>query len=226
MTFLVRDLGSVPYEAALQLQRSIVQRLQSGEGDEMFCLLEHPHVITMGRNTSQGAVLVGSAGLEARGVSLVHTDRGGDATYHGPGQLVGYPILKLEEGRRDIKRYVHDVEEVLIRTLDELGIDGERDARNRGVWVDGRKIASVGIRISRWVTSHGFALNVSTDLSYFSLIHPCGIVGCEMTTIERELDAPVSMNLVKNVVTRHFANVFARDALTSSPVEKAAGSHE
>ena len=213
MTLLVRDLGFVPYEAAHQLQRSIVKRLQMGDGNEMLYLLEHPHVITMGRNATKKAVIAGAAQLMAEGVNLVNTDRGGDVTYHGPGQLIGYPLIRLEEGRRDIRRYVTDVEEVLIRTLDDFNIEGHRDERGRGVWIENRKIASVGIRISRWVTSHGFALNVRTDLSKFSLIHPCGIVGCEMTSIEKELDEPVDMSLVKARVTGHFEAVFGREVM-------------
>jgi len=146
----------------------------------------------------------------------VETDRGGDVTYHGPGQLVGYPILRLEEGRRDIRRYVNDVEEVLIRALAELSIEAQRHPRHRGVWVGPRKIASLGIRISRWVTSHGFALNVSTDLSYFSLIVPCGIEGCAMTSIERELGRSVEMSAVKEIVTRSFSDVFGREVVPAN----------
>jgi len=222
MAFLVRDLGFVPYEAAHELQRSIVHRVQNDTGSEMLYLLEHPHVITIGRNASQHAVIAGSAQLDAKGVSLVHTDRGGDVTYHGPGQLVGYPIIKLREGRRDIRRYVNDIEEVLIRALAELGVESGRDPRNRGVWVGDSKIASVGIRISRWVTSHGFALNVKTDLDYFSLIHPCGIVGCRMTTIEKELGEAVSMDSVKRIVARQFCEVFGRNPLVQPKFPKAA----
>jgi lipoyl(octanoyl) transferase len=169
--------------------------------------------VTRGRNASPSTLLAGEELLARKGVALFETDRGGDVTYHGPGQLVGYPILRLEEGRRDIRRYVREIEEVLIRALSEFSIEGRRHPKHRGVWVGECKIASLGIRISRWVTSHGFALNVTTDLSYFSLIVPCGIAGCEMTSIARELGRPVNMNTVKDIVAREFAVVFGREVV-------------
>jgi lipoyl(octanoyl) transferase len=213
---LLHDLGTVPYDVALGLQREAVARLQAGAPDEALYLLEHPHAVTRGRNASLSTLLAGEELLARRGVAFVETDRGGDVTYHGPGQLVGYPILRLEEGRRDIRRYVGDIEEVLIRALAELSIDARHHPKHRGVWVGSRKIASLGIRISRWVTSHGFALNVSTDLSYFSLIVPCGIAGCEMTSIERELGRPVEMSAVKALVARSFSQVFEREVLPAA----------
>ncbi len=216
---VVRDLNVIAYNEALELQRQTVTRLQSGEGDEMLYLLEHPHVITLGRNATTDALLADTSLLDRRGVTVVETDRGGDITYHGPGQLVGYPILALEEGRRDIRRYVTDLEEVLLQTLAEFGIEGRRDPVHRGVWVGGKKIASVGIRISRWVTSHGFALNVSTDLSYFSLIHPCGIVGCPMTSISQEKGSAIDMHVVKAIFTDKFSRLFDREVV-SEPVAR------
>jgi lipoyl(octanoyl) transferase len=212
----VRDLNVIAYDKALALQRQTVERLQAGMGDEMLYLLEHPHVITLGRNATTGSLLASTELLRQRGVTVVETDRGGDITYHGPGQLVGYPILKLEEGRRDIRRYVTDLEEALLQTLAEFGIEGRRDSVHRGVWVDGKKIASVGIRISRWVTSHGFALNVNTDLSYFSLIDPCGIVGCPMTTISKERGTAIDMQSVKEMFVGKFADVFDREPIFES----------
>ncbi len=208
----IMDLDTFPYDDAFAVQKRTVERLQSGTGAETLYLLEHPHVVTMGRNASRTSLAAGAALLQARGVQLAETDRGGDVTYHGPGQLVGYPILCLEPGRRDIRRYVSDVDEVILRTLAGFSIEGRRDPVHRGVWIDDRKIASVGIRISRWVTSHGLALNVNTDLSYFSLIHPCGIPGCEMTSMSRELDRPVEMAAVKEAVVQHFMEVFDRKA--------------
>jgi lipoyl(octanoyl) transferase len=168
-------------------------------------------VITVGRNATDDAIQTDPRLLEARGITLVTTDRGGDATYHGPGQLVGYPILHLEPERRDIRRYVNDLEEVLIRTLADFDINAGRHQEHRGVWTHGRKIASLGIRIARWVTSHGFALNVNTDLSFFSTMHPCGIKGCEMTSLQNELGRiAVDMDEVKKRVQSHFGNVFDR----------------
>jgi lipoyl(octanoyl) transferase len=219
---IVRDLNVIAYDEALALQRQTVKRLQAGEGDEMLYLLEHPHVITLGRNATTGSLLASTELLLQRGVTVVETDRGGDITYHGPGQLVGYPILKLAEGHRDIRRYVTDLEETLLKTLTEFGIEGRRDPVHRGVWVDGKKIASVGIRISRWVTSHGFALNVSTDLSYFSLIDPCGIVGCPMTTISKEQGSAIDMRLVKEIFVEKFASVFDREPVSESTGKEAA----
>jgi lipoyl(octanoyl) transferase len=216
----VHDLGTVRYDEAYRLQRDAVERLQNGGTEEALFLLEHPHVITKGRNASGSTLLASRDLLAKKGVALVETDRGGDVTYHGPGQLVGYPIIQLEPARRDIRRYVSDVEEVLIRTLSEFSIEARRHEVHRGVWIDDRKIASVGIRISRWVTSHGFALNVSTDLSYFSLIVPCGIENCRMTSMARELGRAVDMRDVKTAAARAFSSVFDRETAPASKGDK------
>jgi len=205
------DLGRVDYEEAFALQKREVERLQRNEGDDVLLFVEHPHVITVGRNADGSALIADRRLIEARGARVVATDRGGDVTYHGPGQLVGYPIVRLEAHRRDIRRYVHDLEDVLIATLADFGVSAGRHPDHRGVWVQNRKIASLGIRISRWVTSHGFALNVSTDLSYFSLMNPCGIQGCAMTSLETELATPVTSAAVRDRVIAHFGNVFARE---------------
>jgi len=198
------------YDVAFALQKQEVERLQRDEGDDVLLFVEHPHVITVGRNADGSALHADRRLIEARGARVVATDRGGDVTYHGPGQLVGYPIVRLEPSRRDIRRYVHDLEDVLIATLADFNLYGARHPEHRGVWVNNRKIASVGIRISRWVTSHGFALNVSTDLSYFSLMNPCGISGCVMTSIETELATQVSMAAVRDRAVAHFGDVFER----------------
>jgi len=206
----VVDLGVIPYRDAFGVQKSDVARLQRDGGDEVIYLLEHPHVVTLGRNATDGALVADEATMGERGVELARTDRGGDATYHGPGQLVGYPIIALEPTRRDIRRYVSDLEEVLIRTLADFSIESHRHPIHRGVWAGDRKIASLGIRISRWVTCHGFALNVNTDLSYYSLINPCGIVGCEMTSMARELGSVVDMGPVKSAIVGHFSDIYRR----------------
>jgi lipoyl(octanoyl) transferase len=211
---VVHDLGTIPYEEAAGLQRETVLRLQSGEGEETLYLLEHPHVVTRGRNASAATLLATPELLARHGVALCETDRGGDVTYHGPGQLVGYPILNLDGPRRDVRRYVTDIEEVLVRALARFSIVGRRETAHRGVWVGPRKIASLGIRISRWVTAHGFALNINTDLSYFSLIVPCGIHGCRMTSMAAEIGRPVDIAAVKEAVVRAFAEVFERDAVS------------
>jgi len=205
------DLGTVPYGEAFALQKREVERLQRGEGDDVLLYVEHPHVITMGRNATGSALVADAKHIAARSCEVVTTDRGGDVTYHGPGQVVGYPILRLEESRRDIRRYVHDLEQVLIAALADFGVTAGRHPEHRGVWVEGRKIASLGIRISRWVTCHGFALNVATDLSYFSLMNPCGITGCTMTSIEQETASRVSMREVRERITHHFGPVMGRE---------------
>jgi lipoate-protein ligase B len=210
----------IPFLDAYALQRETVARVQSRTGPDTLYLLEHPHVVTKGRNAGDNSLIAGTELLEHRNVTLVETDRGGDVTYHGPGQLVGYPIIELEEGRRDIRRYVSDIEEVLIRALGTFSISARRDTSNRGVWVDDRKIASVGIRISRWVTSHGFALNANTDLSFFSLIVPCGIEGCRMTSIAQEIGSKADMDRVKSAVVDAFAGVFGREPLISNNTRK------
>jgi lipoyl(octanoyl) transferase len=205
------DLGRLDYDEAFTLQKREVERLQRNEGDDVLLFVEHPHVITIGRNADGSALTADRRLIEARGARVVATDRGGDVTYHGPGQIVGYPILRLEATRRDIRRYVFDLEEVLIAALHDFGVYADRHPQHRGVWVRERKIASLGIRISRWVTSHGFALNVSTDLSYFSLMNPCGIAGCAMTSMETELAAPVSTAAVRERIVVHFGTVFRRE---------------
>ncbi len=214
------DLGVVDYDRAFALQKEHVERLQRDQGDDVLMFVEHPHVLTVGRNATGRAIVADRHLIEARGARVVATDRGGDVTYHGPGQLVGYPIIRLEPGRRDIRRYVHDLEQVLIDALADFGVEAARHPVHRGGWVREKKIASLGIRISRWVTSHGFALNVATDLSYFSLMNPCGIEGCTMTSMERECAAPASMAAVRERAIVHFGRVFARDM-----IEETAGVH-
>ena len=212
---LVIDSGLASYREAFAFQKREVERVQSG-GDEVLILLEHPHVITLGRNATREALVAGDTEIARRGVEVIDTDRGGDVTYHGPGQLVGYPILALEPGRRDIRRYVHDLEEVLMRSLAGFGIESQRHPVHRGVWAGDKKIASLGIRISRWVTCHGFALNVDTDLGYYSLINPCGIAGCEMTSMAIELGGEVAMGEVKSTIISQFASVFGRNMITEN----------
>ncbi|HEX3127527.1 MAG TPA: lipoyl(octanoyl) transferase LipB [Thermoanaerobaculia bacterium] len=210
-------LGRVPYGEAVDLQLAVRDALKSGEGPERFLLLEHPHVYTLGRNADGSDVLAGSDWLRARGVEIAECDRGGQVTYHGPGQLVGYPVVNLSPDRRDIRRYVRDLQEALIRTLAGYGIEGQpgEEAAFIGVWVGKRKIASIGVHLSRWVTTHGFALNVSTDLSYFSGIIPCGLNQVEMTSIE-QLIGPTGKKTpalpdVAADCARHLAEILGRE---------------
>lgn len=181
-------LGRMGYSEALELQRSVAQDRISGViPQDVLLLVEHPPVVTLGRSTKQKNVISSPEFLASRGVELFEVERGGDVTFHGPGQLVGYPIIDLKRHRQDLHWYLRSVEEALIRTIGEYGIPGERSVGYTGVWTQGRKIASIGVHARDWVTWHGFALNVTTDLSYFDLIVPCGIVGVEMTSIAKEV---------------------------------------
>jgi len=212
----VRRLGLVDYQAALDLQKDLVERRKQGLISDRLLLLEHPHVITLGaRNHSSRANLLETPeSLARQGVALFETGRGGDVTYHGPGQLVGYPILELPADRRDVHRYVRDLEEVLIQAVSDVGVAAARIPGLTGIWVGDEKLAAIGVRISRWVTSHGFALNVSTDLSRFGLIVPCGITDKGVTSLERLLGRPVLMDEVADRVAARFEAAFGRPATT------------
>jgi len=204
----VRRLGRIEYADAATVQERMIPLRVEGKIPDTLLLLEHPHVITLGRNSSPEHVLVDAARREQMGIGLYEAGRGGDVTYHGPGQVVGYPILRLEGGRRDAHRYLRDLEEVLIRVLRTWGLDGRRDPDHTGVWVEGAKIAAIGVRLTRWVTSHGFALNVSPDLSYFGTIVPCGIADREVTSLRQVLGRPVGMDEVEDRVVEAFGEVF------------------
>jgi lipoyl(octanoyl) transferase len=204
-------LGRVDYDRALALQLDTRDALARGEGPERLLLLEHPHVFTLGRNASAGDVLLPPARLAELGVEVRATDRGGQVTYHGPGQLVGYPILDLNPDRRDLRRYVRDLQETLVGVLAGLGIAARGGERERiGVWVEGRKIASLGVHLARWRTTHGFALNVTTDLALFSGIVACGLAGVEMTSIARERGAAPPLAELAAAVAASFGAVFDR----------------
>ena len=183
------DLGTMGYAEALERQRALVEHRKRGEIPDQLLLLEHPHVITMGRNGKPDHVLAGEEHLRRAGAAFFPTDRGGDATYHGPGQLVGYPILDLREWNRDVVAYLRALEEALIGAVSEFGIPAGRVEGLTGVWVNGAKIAAIGVHISRWITSHGFALNRSTDLSWFQYIVPCGLAGRPVTSMQQVLGA-------------------------------------
>jgi lipoyl(octanoyl) transferase len=209
----VQRLGLLPYGAALDLQARLVRERRAGEIPDTLLLLEHPHTITRGSASRQEHILLGPEERAARGISLHDSGRGGDVTYHGPGQLVGYPILDLKPDRCDLHRYLRDLEEVLIRTLAELGIRADRKTGLTGVWVEDRKLAAIGVRVSSgWITSHGFALNVEPDLSYFESIVPCGIRGHGVGSIAAELGKPTEMALVERVVECHFRAHFGTPA--------------
>ena len=206
----VRRLGLVDYQAALDLQKDLVERRKQGLIPDQLLLLEHPHVITLGarNHNSRANVLETPESLARQGVVLFETGRGGDVTYHGPGQLVGYPILELPKDRRDVHRYVRDLEDVLIQAASDFGVAATRIPGLTGIWVGDEKLAAIGVRISRWVTSHGFALNVSTDLSRFGLIVPCGITDKGVTSLQRLLGRRISMDEVATVVAGRFQAAF------------------
>jgi len=207
-TLDVRHLGVVPYAEALALQRSLVDERRAGLIGDTLLLLEHPHVITLGVRGDGGRshLLASSETLAARGVEVHETGRGGDITYHGPGQLVGYPIIDLKPDRCDVHRYVRDLEGVLIRTASDYGIDAGRVEGLTGVWVGNEKLAAIGVRIARWITSHGFALNVTSDLDFFKLIVPCGIADRGVTSLSRLVGRPIDMAEVATRTAEHLAN--------------------
>jgi lipoyl(octanoyl) transferase len=185
---LIQDLGLRPYPEVLELQRTLArQRLAGSLDQDVLLLVEHPPVVTLGRGTRAESLPLSAEDLQRRGVEQYEVERGGDVTYHGPGQLVGYPILNLVDHQPDLHWYLRTLEEGLIQALDQLGIAAERNPGLTGVWTRGRKIASIGIHVKQWVTFHGFALNVNTDLSYFDLIVPCGIRDVVMTSVAMEL---------------------------------------
>ena len=205
----VRRLGLLPYAEGLVLQAELVQSRRAGEIPDTLLLLEHPHVITLGSGSHAENVLLTVDQLANRGIELFDTGRGGDVTYHGPGQLVGYPIFDLKPDRCDLHRYLRDLEEVLIRTLATYGLQAHRKDGLTGVWVEDRKLAAIGVRVSSgWITSHGFALNVATDLGYFDTIVPCGIRDHDVGSLEREVGRPISLAEVEDRVVQKFVEVF------------------
>jgi len=218
-------LGRVGYRDGVALQHRVRDDVRAGRGGEHLLLLEHDHVYTLGRNASDEDVLVPRAWLEAQGVAVEECDRGGQVTYHGPGQLVGYPIIDLNPDRRDIRRYVRDLQEVLIRTLADLGVSARRREGKDfiGVWVEDRKIASIGVHLSRWITTHGFALNLDPDLSYFTRIVPCGLDDVQMTSVAAETGRAPSVAEVAEGLAEHFGAVYDRRMEVVAPTSLLAG---
>ncbi len=208
------DIGLSHYDAALRLQGELVHARKAGAIPDVLLLCEHPHVITLGRNGKRENLRASDGVLAAVKVEFRATDRGGDITYHGPGQVVGYPILDLAEHRRDVRWYVEQLEEVMIRTASDFGIRAFRVEGRHGIWVEfgggEEKLAAIGVHLSRWVTSHGFAFNVSTDLRYFDLIVPCGISERRATSLERLLGRTVRGGAARERLARHFGEVFGR----------------
>lgn len=211
----LRELGRMGYAEALELQRGLVERRKRGEIPDQFLIVEHPHVVTMGRNGHDENLLAGPELLERAGIEFHRTNRGGDVTYHGPGQIVGYPILDLREWKRDVTAYLRAIEEVLIAALSEFDIQARRLEGATGAWVSTpgglAKVAAIGVHISRWVTSHGFALNVDTDLTYFRYIVPCGLT--QPVTSMRLLGSGAQRKEVMDALARNFARVFEKEMM-------------
>jgi lipoyl(octanoyl) transferase len=224
---IIVDLGTMPYGPALELQRAAAHaRISQALPDDVLLLVEHPAVVTLGRGTKPGHLVASEGQLRARGVELFEVERGGDITFHGPGQLVGYPIIDLKQHRQDLHWYLRQVEEAIIQAMASLGLPCERNHGYTGVWTRGvrsdaesrlRKLASIGVHARDWVTWHGFALNVTTDLSYFDLIVPCGISDVTMTTVEKELRVEFpGERAVRDGVVNSFATVFGMDPVVRS----------
>ena len=201
-------LGVIPYERALKLQQGLMQARAKGTIPDVLLLLQHPPVFTIGRFRGEEDIIVPPATLTQKGAAVFYTNRGGGITYHGPGQLVGYPILNLEENSLDVREYIRKLEAVIIKLLLTLGIQGHRVAKYPGVWVGEEKVCSIGIHISHYITMHGFALNVNTDLRYFEFINPCGIKGKVMTSVSKLLGHPVEVETVIECLLNCFSEVF------------------
>jgi len=216
------DWGRTPYDAAMARMDARAAARQGGAVPDALVFVEHDPVVTLGRGSHRGHLLLPEAALQARGIAVRECGRGGDVTYHGPGQLVGYPILLLEPERRDAHRFLRDLEQALIEALADLGVAARRSDGRTGVWCGERKIASIGVRFSRWVTSHGFALNVARDVSGFDVIVPCGLPGVRMSSVERESGRAVSLAQAADAVERRFAQVFRRRMSAAAPVGSAA----
>lgn len=210
----VRVLGIVPYEEGLTLQEELVRERRKDAVPDQLLLLEHPHVFTLGSSSREDHLLLSPQEREEKGIQLFEAGRGGDVTYHGPGQLVGYAILDLKPDRKDLHRFLRDLEEVLILTLREFGIFSGREEGLTGVWVPEGKLAAIGVRVSSgWITSHGFALNVDPEMEYFSSIIPCGISHRPVTSMAAVLGRPVQLPELYSALTRSFESVFQREPL-------------
>jgi lipoyl(octanoyl) transferase len=227
----VVDAGLVPYGPSCELQQRLIQARKASSIPDVLLFCEHPHVITLGRNGKRENLLAGERILKQMNVELRTTDRGGDITYHGPGQIVAYPILDLAEHRRDIRWYVEQLEEVMIRATADYGIAAKRVEGSHGIWIETsegeEKLGALGVHLSRWVTSHGFAYNVSTDLRYFGLIVPCGIAGKRATSLERALGRTIACKEVRDCLESRFYGVFDRrlEHVTLDELEKILAAH-
>ena len=217
---LYTDLGLIDYKEAWDLQKHTFELRHRKKISDIIYLLEHPHTYTLGKVADEKNLIGSKEYLDKKKISVYNIDRGGDITYHGPGQIVGYPIIDLNEWQNDTHKYLRALEEVIIKTCGHFGIKGIRDPKYTGVWIENRKIAAIGVKISRWITMHGFAFNVNTDLSLFTGIIPCGIVDKEVTSLQKELSRSVSISEVKEILIKNFIEVFGYDNKSVLPKEK------
>lgn len=201
------DLGLIDYQEAWDLQKEIFGQRCKNEISDILFLLEHPHTYTFGKVADKNHLISSTQFLNANKISVYDIDRGGDITYHGPGQIVGYPIINLSDWEKDTHKYLRVLEEVIIRVCKEFGLNAERNSKHTGVWIENRKIAAIGIKVSRWITMHGFAFNVNTDLSLFQGIIPCGISDKEVTSLQKELGQKVNLIQIKELIVKNFAEV-------------------
>ena len=214
------DLDFIDYKEAWDLQKSTFELRHNKKLPDIIFLLEHPHTYTLGKTADKKNLIGSDDFLSENKISVYDIDRGGDITYHGPGQIVGYPIIDLNEWRNDTHKYLRALEEVIIRTCSYYNITGTRVPKYTGVWIDNRKIAAIGIKVSRWITMHGFAFNINTDLSLFSGIIPCGISDKEVTSLQKETGGKIDIQEVKSFLVKNFKEIFNYDALTSFPKEE------
>ncbi len=214
------DLGTIDYKEAWDLQKSILDLRYQKRIDDVLLLLEHPHTYTLGKTAHRENLVSSSEYLEKNRISVYDIDRGGDITYHGPGQIVGYPIIDLNNWKKDTHKYLRALEEILIRTCSDYGIDVNRNPELTGVWIEGRKIAAIGIKVSRWVTMHGFAFNVNTDLNLFNGIIPCGINGKDVTSLNRELNKAIDLESVNSTILKYVIEIFEYDEVEKWDADK------
>lgn len=217
------DLGLIDYKEAWDLQKEIHGLRSDGKSNDVLFLLEHPHTYTLGKVADKKNLIGSEEYLDKNKISVYDIDRGGDITYHGPGQIVGYPIIDLQEWEMDTHKYLRGLEEVIIKTCAEYGVEGTRNPKYTGVWIEDRKIAAIGIKVSRWITMHGFAFNINTDLDFFKGIIPCGITDKDVTSLSRETGRSVELAEVKEKLTLNFKAIFGYNKMTAAAREELAG---
>ena len=219
-TLIYSDLDTIGYKEAWDLQHELLKQRKDKKIGDVFLMLEHPHTYTLGKTADKKNLVGSKEYLEENKISVFEIDRGGDITYHGPGQIVGYPIISLNEWQNDTHKYLRALEEVLILTCKEYGLDTGRNEKYTGVWIGNRKIAAIGIKISNWISMHGFAFNVNTDLSLFNGIIPCGISDKEVTSLAKELGREISLSEVKGMLLKNFSEVFQYDKIDTKTKEE------